>query len=206
MRYLMQRVMRRDSRLCVRAGRHAQIRSARAATGNRSSSALTLPLLGRDTPCRTLLRIRLLVAAVIRRHGSGCGRRVCAARLIRMPARRFGGPWARDRVAVVSHASRRGPVSIAALSCAARLRKRFTRQTERSRRDTCRDDRQNGPVHIGSPSVRRTIAPRHPHIRDLHGSGCTLRRDGPRRRPASGTVTPRYQSRMPVSPVNENRP
>jgi hypothetical protein len=86
------------------------------------------------------------------------------------------------------------------------LCKRYARHTERSRGDTCCDGGQNCLVHIGSPWVRRKIAPRHPHIRDLRGSGCTARRDRPRDRPANGTVTLRYQSRMPVSPVNENRP
>lgn len=205
MRYPMQRVMRHNCGLRVQTCHHAQTRSARAAINCRSSSALTLPWWGRGAPRRVLLRIRLLVAAVIGGHGSGRGR-VRTARLIPVPAGGFGGPWARDRVAVVGHTCRGGSVSVAALSCAARLRKRYARHTERSRRDACRNDGQNCLVHIGSPLVRRAIAPRHRHIRDLRGSGCTSRRDGPRACTASGTVTPGYQSRMPVSPVNENRP
>jgi hypothetical protein len=205
MRSLMQRVIRYDYGSRVQTSGHAQIDSARA-TGTRSSLiALTRLLWEHSAPRRALLRIRLLVAGVVGRHGSG-GRRVGAARLIHIPARWFGGPGARDRVAVISHASCRGPVSIAALSCAARLRKRFTRHTERSGGDTCHDDRQNCPVHIGSPLERRRIAPRHRHIRDLRGSGCTSRRNGLRGCTSGSTVTSRYQSRLPVSPVNENRP
>jgi hypothetical protein len=154
----------------------------------------------------TLLRIRLGLRRLVIRCVAG--RRHIRGALIHLHASGFGRPWAFDRIAEIGHSGGSGAMRIPGAAIVSR--KRCTRYAQRHCSHARHDNGQNCLVHFDSPGKRCKIASRH-LIYGLIPALDAYRQQ--RCRCASGllsslrgNVTSRYQSRIRVSPVNENRP
>lgn len=193
-----------DSAGC--AGRHLQDGSARTATRAEVATKRMCTSRSTDGYRCTLLRIRLGLCRLIVR--SVAGRRHIHAAVIHPHAGGFGRPGAVDRVSLIGHSGCCCTVSIPGTTVVSR--KRCPRHAHRHDSHARHDDGQNCLVHFDSPGKRCRIASRYL----IYGPIPALDACRPQRRRCAApfiasprrAVTSRYQSRIRVSPVNENRP